>query len=138
MPLRKDAKIDLIKSVPLFLHCTKGQLAALAAEADELSVAEGKNLTRQGEHGREFIVIVEGAAEVVKDGRRIASLRSGDFLGELALLSGSPRTATVTTTAPSRLLVLTERGFRRVASDIPSLQASLLKALSVRLAADAL
>ena len=138
MPLRKDAKIELIRSVPLFSRCTKKELAAIASESYEFHPKEGTKLTRQGQRGREFIVIVEGSAEVVKNGRRVASLGPGDFLGEIALLCGAPRNATVTTTSPTRLLVLTERAFTRVIDQIPSIRANLLRALSERLQVDAL
>ena len=138
MRLHKNAKIELMRSTPLFSHCTNKELAALAAEADELMLPAGKELTRQGERGREFIVIVEGSADVKKNGRRINRLRSGDFVGEIALISGGPRTATVTTTSEARLLVLTDRAFRRVTGEIPSVQASVLRALAERLHADSL
>jgi CRP/FNR family cyclic AMP-dependent transcriptional regulator len=138
MRLRKNAKIELLKTVPLFARCTRRELDALAAEADELAVPAGRALARQGERGRDFVVIVDGAADVSKNGRRVNRLGSGDFLGEIALVSGGPRTATVTTTAPSRLLVLSDRAFRRVVREMPSVQASILSALSERLQADAL
>lgn len=138
MRLRKDAKVELIKTVPLFSRCTRRELAALAAEADELVVRDGATLTRQGERGREFIVIVDGSADVCRNGRTINRLTAGDFLGEIALISEAPRTATVTTTAESLLLVLTGRAFRRVVEQVPSVQASVLKALAERLQADAL
>jgi CRP/FNR family cyclic AMP-dependent transcriptional regulator len=138
MRLRKSAKQQLIKSVPLFSHATGRELAALAAEADELTVPEGKELTRQGERGREFMVIVDGSARVTKNGRKINDLRAGDFLGEIALLSDVPRTATVTTTSETTVLVLTDRAFKRVADKIPSVHKSLLAALSERLQADAI
>jgi CRP-like cAMP-binding protein len=136
MRLHKNAKADLIKSVPLFAHCSRAQLTALAAEADELDVPAGKELTREGERGREFMVIVEGSARVSRKGRKVAELASGDFLGEIALISGAARTATVTTTSPARVLVLTDRAFRRVTREIPDINASLVKALSERLQAD--
>jgi CRP-like cAMP-binding protein len=136
--LRKNAKIELIKHVPLFSRCTKKELAAVAAEADELVMPAGRALTTQGARGSEFVVIVDGSADVNKNGRRINRLRSGDFLGEIALISGAPRTATVTTTSETRILVVTERGFKRLTRDMPSIQASVLKALSERLQADAL
>jgi len=136
--LRKDRKVELIGSVPVFSHCSKRELSALASEMDELSVPAGKTLARQGDRGREFIVIVEGAADVHKNGRRINRLGSGEFLGEIALISGAPRTATVTTTAESHLLVLDDRAFRRVVEKIPSVQGSVMRALSDRLTADAL
>jgi CRP-like cAMP-binding protein len=84
------------------------------------------------------MVLVSGAADVRKNGRRINRLGPGDFLGEIALLSGSPRTATVVTTEPSEILVLTHRAFDRVVKEIPSLRASLLAALSERLQATSL
>ena len=95
-------------------------------------------LTTQGEPGREFVVLVQGTAEVTKDGRRVNMLAAGDFLGEIALLSGGPRTATVTTTSDADLLILNSRSFARLTKDVPSLQTSVLRALSDRLAADAL
>jgi len=138
MPLRKNAKIELIKSVPLFSSCSKKELTAIAAQADELVVREGKTLTKQGDRGREFLVIVDGSAEVRKNGRKVNTLGSGDFLGEIALISGGPRTATVTTTSEADLLVLTDRAFRQITKQMPSIHASVLKALSERLQADAL
>ena len=138
MSLRKNMKIELIKRVPLFSRCTKKELAAIAGEADELVVPEGRTLARQGATGSEFVVIVEGSAEVRKNGRKINRLGAGDFLGEIALISGAARTATVTTTSEARILVLNDRGFRRLTKEIPSLQASVMKALSERLQADAL
>ncbi len=136
MRLHKNAKIELLKRVPLFSRCTKKELEAIAAESDELFLPEGSELTRQGGHGREFMVIAEGSADVKKNNRRINQLGSGDFLGEIALLSDAPRTATVTTTSPTRLLVLTDRAFVRVTGSMPSIQASVMKALSERLHAD--
>jgi CRP/FNR family transcriptional regulator, cyclic AMP receptor protein len=138
MRLRKSAKEQLIESVPLFSHCSRAELSALAAEADELTLPEGKELTRQGERGREFMVIVDGAARVEKNGQLVNELGPSDFLGEIALLSDVPRTATVTTTTETTILVLTDRAFKRVADRIPSVHESLLAALTARLQDDAL
>ena len=135
--LRRDAKIELIARVPLFGRCTKKELNAIASRADELTLPEGRELVRQGERGREFVVIVDGSADVRRNGRRINQLGRGDFLGEIALLSGAPRTATVTTTSTTRILVLTEGAFRQVTAELPSVQARLLAALSARLHDDA-
>jgi CRP/FNR family cyclic AMP-dependent transcriptional regulator len=138
MALRKNAKIELIKGVPLFSSCSKKELEAIAAQADELGVPAGKTLTKEGARGREFMVIVDGSAEVRKKGRRLNLLGSGDFLGEIALISGGPRTATVTTTSETDLLVLTDRAFQQLTKKMPSINASVLKAVSERLQADAL
>ena len=75
---------------------------------------------------------------MVKNGRTVAHLGPGDLLGEIALLCGAPRNATVTTTSPTRLLVLADRAFTRVIEQIPSIRANLLRALSERLQVDAL
>lgn len=136
--LRKNARIDLLKQVPLFSRCTKAQLAAIAQQSDELSVPEGRPLTRQGERGREFVVLIDGAAEVRKNGRKVATLGAGDFVGEMALITGAPRIATVTTTMPSTLLVLTDRAFRNVLQKMPAVQGSLLQAVSERLQGDSI
>jgi CRP/FNR family transcriptional regulator, cyclic AMP receptor protein len=136
--LRKNAKEQLIQGVPLFARCTKREIAALAAEVDELRVGAGTELTLEGATAREFIIIADGGAEVRQQARVVNTLQSGDFLGEIALLSGGPRTATVTTTEPSVVLVLTDRAFKRVASTFPDVHARLLEALSERLRADTL
>ena len=92
MRLRKDAKIELIRSVPLFSRCTKKELAAIASEAYEFSPPEGTKLTRQGQRGREFIVIVDGSAEVVKNGRRIARLVPATFSARSRYCAAPPAT----------------------------------------------
>ena len=138
MKLQKNAKIDLIKKAPLFSQCSRKELEAIARCADELTLPAGKELTTQGVPGREFVVIAEGSAEVHKDGRRVNTLGAGDFLGEIALISGGPRTATVTTTSTTRVLVLTGTAFRRVNDQLPSVHLSVLAALSQRLHGDAL
>lgn len=138
MRLRKDSKRELLKSIPIFAHCSRKELDALSSEFDEIDVPAGRVLTTQGEPGREFVVLVSGTAEVTKDGRRVNMLGSGDFLGEIALLSGGPRTATVTTTSDADLLILNSRSFARLTKEVPSLQSSVLRALSERLAADSL
>jgi CRP-like cAMP-binding protein len=134
--LRKDAKLELLKSVPLFAKCSKRELTMIASVADEVDLPSGKDLTREGASGREFVVIVEGAADVRRKGRRINQLGDGDFLGEIALLAGTPRTATVTTTTPVRALVLTAPAFRSLLRRTPGIQLKVLEALAERLPAD--
>jgi CRP-like cAMP-binding protein len=134
--LSKDAKMDLIRSVPLFEDCSRKELREIAAVADEVVVPAGYVLTKEGAAGKELVVIVEGAAEVRRRGRKINELGSGDFLGEIALISGSPRTATVRTTQPTHALVLTGQAFRRLVKTIPSMQLKVLEALVRRLPSD--
>jgi CRP/FNR family transcriptional regulator, cyclic AMP receptor protein len=131
--LHRDAKLELLKRVPLFERCSKRELREVASLADEIDLPAGRKLTEEGASGQEFVVIVEGAADVKRKGRTINTLRSGDFLGEIALVTGAPRTATVTTTAPSRLLVVTSRAFRTLLRDSPSIQLKVLEALASRI-----
>src|ERR1035437_9995827 len=128
--LRKNAKVALIKGVPLFAGCSKRELDEIASIADEIELPKGRDLTREGAAGHEFLVLADGRAEVTRKGRTVNKLRSGDFLGEIALITGAPRTATVTTTAPSRMLVITARDFKSLLRRIPSLQLKVLAALA--------
>lgn len=131
--LRKDAKVELIRNVPLFADCSRRELRQIAEVADEVVVPAGTTLTKEGASGREFVVIVEGGAEVRRRGRKVNELRSGDFLGEIALVAGSPRTATVRTTQPTHALVLTAPAFRALLRRVPSIQLKVLEALARRL-----
>jgi CRP-like cAMP-binding protein len=134
--LKKNAKVELIKSVPLFSGLSKRELGEVAGIADELAIAPGTELTHEGAAGHEFLVLVEGTADVRRKGRKINTLSSGDFLGEIALVTGTPRTATVTTTAPARMLVITERDFKSLLRRSPPLQLKILEALASRLPND--
>lgn len=138
MRLRKDAKLELLKSVPLFARCTKKELAEIAQIADEIDLNEGKELTKEGGRGREFFVLVEGNADVRRKRRKIGELGPGDFLGEIALITKAPRTATVTTTSPVRALVVSEQNFRRLLERSPDVQIKVLEALAERVAATSL
>ena len=132
--LRRNQKVELIRKAPLFAHLSKRELEQIAQIADEIDLREGKEMTRQGARGREFFVLLEGDAEVKKDGRRINTLGAGDFFGEIALVSDTPRTATVTATSPVRALVITDRSFKRLMQDMPQIQAKVLSALAERVA----
>jgi CRP/FNR family cyclic AMP-dependent transcriptional regulator len=132
MRLRKDAKTELLKRVPLFAHCSKRELGAIGEIADEIDLKEGKELTRQGKPGREFFVLIEGTADVIKNDRKLSTLNPMDFFGEIALIQQSPRTATVKATSPVRALVITERNFRRLMTEQPEIQRKVLAALADR------
>ena len=137
MALRSNAKIELLKSVPLFAGCSKSELRELAKTADELDLRQGTVLTREGRPGREFFVLIDGTAEVTKKGKKIADLGPGDWLGEIALITDSPRTATVTATSPVDVLVITDRRFRSVVETMPSIALKVLACVGERLSSDA-
>jgi CRP/FNR family transcriptional regulator, cyclic AMP receptor protein len=135
--LGKNAKIDLLKQVPLFAGCSKAELREVALSTDEIDLRDGHVLTREGRAGREFFILVEGTASVTQDGKEIAELGGGDWFGEIALLTHRPRTATVTATSPVRVLVLTDRAFRRVVETMPRIALKVLASVGQRLDHDA-
>jgi CRP/FNR family transcriptional regulator, cyclic AMP receptor protein len=137
MRLGSNAKVDLLKSVPLFAGCSKKELEALASIADEIDLKEGSVLTREGQPGREFFVLIEGAVAVTQANDEIAQLEGGDWFGEIALLTKATRTATVTATTPVRVLVVTDRAFRQVLETTPTIAVKMLERVGERLGHDA-
>lgn len=135
--LGKNAKVELLKKVPLFGGCTKAELRELAMAADELDLRDGHVLTREGRPGREFFVLVDGTVQVTRKGTKLTDLGPGDWFGEIALLTDVPRTATATATSPVDVLVITDRSFKRVVETMPSIALKVLASLADRLARDA-
>ena len=138
MRLRRDAKIELLRQVPLFAGLSKRELEQLGRIADELDLPAGQVLIEEGTRGLEFFVLADGEVSVAQSGRRVRTLSTGDFFGEIALVTDVPRTSTVTAEAPVRVLVMTKRDFQRVLRDHPSIQAKVLEALAARLAPESL
>jgi CRP-like cAMP-binding protein len=132
--LHKNAKVDLLRRVPLFAALGKRDLERLGGIADELDLGATRTLIKEGTRGREFFVLVEGEAKVTKNDRRVATMRAGDFFGEIALITDVPRTTTVTADTPVRPLVLTKRDFQRLLREQPQIQRRVLEALAKRLA----
>ena len=132
--LRKDAKVELLSTVPLFEGLSKRQLARLASIADEIDIRQGKVLIREGTLGQEFFILLEGQAEVRRKGRKLAVRSEGDFFGEIALVSNVPRVATVTAVSPLRALVIRDREFRGLLADTPAVALKVLDALAKRVA----
>lgn len=137
MALRRDAKVELLKRVPLFADCSKAELRSLAKSADEIDLREGTVMTREGRPGREFFVLIEGTARVTRNSRKVADLKGGDWFGEIALITDRPRTATVTATSAVDVLVITDRRFRSVVETMPSIALKVLSTVGERLGQDA-
>jgi CRP-like cAMP-binding protein len=129
----RDEKLDLLGSIPLFSGFDKHRLQRLGMLADEVDLPAGKVLMRQGESGADMMVIVSGSVAVERDGALLNTLGPGDFFGEIALLASGPRTATVTTQEPSRLLVITHREFHSMMDEFPELAAQVMNALAHRI-----
>jgi CRP/FNR family transcriptional regulator, cyclic AMP receptor protein len=121
-----------LKSVPFFSGMSKGELAAIAQQTDEVDVPAGKVLAREGDFGDEFFMIDAGTAEVTRGGDAIAELGAGDFFGEMALLEEDRRTATVTAKTPMSLIVMTRSNFRSLDRAQPAVHATVAKAIAER------
>ena len=131
-----DTKVDALAKAPLFAALSRQELGELAKASEDLEVEEGKTLTREGDLGREFFVIVEGDVSVTQDGNEIRRLGAGDFFGEIALIyDNARRTATVTAASPLRFFVLTRQSFRSLLEHQPEIEEKVMAALEERLAA---
>lgn len=128
-----DKYLDHLARVSLLSSLSRKELAKVAKVTDELELPEGRELIAQGSAGHECYVIVEGEASVVIDGNEVATLGPGDHFGELALLDGGPRTATVVAASPIRVLVIGQREFAGVLDEVPELARKLLQSLAARI-----
>jgi CRP-like cAMP-binding protein len=133
--LSQNTKVEALRRVPLFEGLSKKELTELARATDELALGAGTVLCKEGALGHEFFVIVDGTVEVTKEGRPLATRGAGDFIGEIALLTTSRRTATVTATTPLRCFVLTDRAFRHVLDENRNVERKVMQVLAERLAA---
>ncbi len=106
-----------LKKIPLFSKLSDEEANRLSAFATETSIAEGHILMKQGDYSTELIAIEEGSADVLRDGEKVASLKEGDLIGEMGLLSREPRNADVIATSPMRVIKLTHWEIRRMSED---------------------
>jgi len=132
---RSDPRIQEYGSLELFRGCTRRDLRALSQISTRLDAPTGRTIARQGSRRREFFLVIEGAAEVLRDGHVVAHLGRGDHCGEFTLLRGVPQPATVVATAPSIIDVFEVRNFRAAYLDMPSFRAAIDEALDRRTAA---
>lgn len=133
MTPRKDSHSQ-IRTLPIFAGCTESELDEIDRLADEVHVAAGKTVMRQGDLGQEFAVISEGEADVVKDGKVVATLGPGAYFGEVALLDAVTRTASIIAKTDMTLEVIDRRGFNTLLDDLPRLSRSMLRGTAKRLA----
>lgn len=131
--MARDAWLTHLSQVPLFSQCDKKQLQQVASATVEISIEQGRTLVREGDVGHECFVIVEGSATVARNGETIATIGSGDVVGELAPLTGGMRTATVTADTPMEVLVIGQREFAGLLDEVPGLAVHILHDLAERL-----
>jgi CRP/FNR family cyclic AMP-dependent transcriptional regulator len=130
---RRDVKLEHLGRTWLFSGCNKKELGLIGRASDEVEVDAGRLLCEEGKPGFEFFLILDGRAGVSRSGRKIATLRRGQYFGELSLLDRKPRSATVTSETPMQLLVLDQRQFDGIMDQVPGLAHKLLTAMADRL-----
>lgn len=123
-----------IRNLPIFAGCTEAQLAEIDRLTDEVHVAAGRTVLRQGDLGQEFALIVSGEADIVKDDEVVARIGPGTYFGEVALLDSITRTASVVAVTELVLEVIDRRGFNTLLDDLPTLSRSMLKGMAQRMA----
>jgi CRP/FNR family cyclic AMP-dependent transcriptional regulator len=125
--------VEELSRVPLFSGCSRRDMQTIARVVKDIDHPAGTVIAREGDPGVGLFIIVEGTTEVTIGGRRKAKLGPGDFFGEIALLDGGPRTATVTATSDVKLLGLTEWTFRGLMLEHPQIAMKTLQAMASRL-----
>ena len=133
--MARDEKIDLLRTVPLFHGLRQRELERISALADIIDLPADRRIMSQGDRGAEMFVLVSGAARVERDGNVLVDAGPGAVLGEIALLDGGPRTATVTLTEASRLLVLARREFQTLIDEFPAVRLHVFETVARRLRA---
>jgi len=129
----QDDKIDRLEEVGLLAECSRRQLRAIARISEVIEVPEDTVLARHGARGEEFFLILDGSARVEVSPRKRSRLKPGEYFGEMSLLDGGPRSASVIAETPLRLLVIKRRDFNTLLREAPELTESLLATLSRRL-----
>lgn len=126
-------ELDLLGGVPLFSQCTKAELREIAKIGTRLDVVAGTKLTSEGSGGQQSYLLIDGEADCAVRGVTVAALGPGDFFGELSLIDGGPRSATVTAVTPLTVTVLNVYEFHHLLQAAPSIALKLLTTLAGRL-----
>lgn len=133
MPLAASHRASLIAACPLFTGLDDEGLAAVSAAAVEVAFPAGRVIAREGEIGTGLFIVGEGRVRVMRDGHPIAHLGPGEFFGELSVLDGGPRNATVIADEPSTCLALATWDAERVLREQPGVALAVLRVLVGRL-----
>jgi CRP/FNR family transcriptional regulator, cyclic AMP receptor protein len=124
---------ESLRAIPLFSSMSDASIEIIADIVREASYPSGTRLLQEGEPGESFLIIREGSATVEQGGRALRVLGAGDFLGEIALIDGGPRTASVTAVEPVEALVIDRSDFSRLMNKFPVIRFDLVNALTQRL-----
>jgi CRP-like cAMP-binding protein len=122
----KKPSSDVLSTVDLFQGMSKRELQRVMASAKELSFAEGDAVVTEGDEDGRFYLLLEGDAKIIKGKRTLATLGAGDYFGEISLIDGEPRSATVVATSPIRALTLARWNFHPLLEEHPAIARKLL------------
>lgn len=125
--------VEHLSRVPIFESCSKKELQTIAKQVREITHEAGHVIAAEGEPGAGLFVIDSGEADVTIGGRTVNHMKAGEFFGEMALLDGGPRTATVTATTDITLYALTEWVFRGLIAEHPGIAMRTLETMASRL-----
>ncbi len=128
-------KVDTLRKVPLFSHCSPRELEFLATRTDEVSLNPGRILIEEGQPTESFFVLLAGEVEVSRKGRPVRRMAPGDFFGEIGMLDRGSATATVKTTQPTEALVMSHAQFRDAIKANDALALQVITAMAERLRA---
>jgi len=117
---------DALSQVPLFAELSKTELRSISGLMTPITVPAGRQLIREGQFGREFLVLIDGKATVTRQGEFLANISSGDFVGEMSLVTGDPCNATVVADSDSTLAALNRREFTTLLDKNPGLVRNIL------------
>src|SRR5262245_36604423 len=131
--MQERQRVAQLSRVALFDNCSKRQLSRLLTRVRTETVEAGHTLFVEGAPSSNLYVILTGSAVVRKNGRRIARLGPGDVVGELGVILGGPRTATVEAETPIEWLVLDQASFREAIDEVPGLGWNVLQSVAARL-----
>lgn len=126
---------DLLAQVPLFSELSRAELARIAAVAKPVKYPDGATVVEEGSLGGRFFVIQSGSAKVQTGGRTRVTLGPGSYFGELSVLDGQPRSASVVASSALETWSIAEFNFRALVKQHPALAVKLLSVLSARLRA---
>ncbi len=131
--MQQRQRVAQLSTVPLFANCSKRELARLLSRVRTETVDAGHTLFVEGAPSSNMYVILTGSAIVRKNGRRVARVGPGDVVGELSVILGGPRTATVEADTPIEWLVLDRNSLREAIDEVPGLGWNVLQSVASRL-----
>lgn len=133
MAISGEERARLVRAVGVFEHVEPADIDALAAIATEVEFPAGRTIARQGEPGNGLFIIAAGSVDIVRDGERLATLGTGEWFGELAVLARAPRVASAVAAEPTTCLAIAAWDTEQLLLERPALAVAMLRSLAIRM-----